>query len=113
MPDNASHDIIHTIPYDRAAVGEPGEAMTTKVWYTDPDGAFRSGFWASEPGKAEIDYVKDEICILLEGTVRLTAADGTVATYAAGDTFMIPKGFKGTWETLAPVRKFFATYQKA
>lgn len=112
MTDDAARTTVHTIAYDRAAVGDPGQPMTTRVWYSDPDGAFRSGFWSSEAGQAEISYVKDEICILLEGTVRLTAADGTVATYTAGDTFMIPKGFRGTWETLVPVRKFFATYQK-
>ncbi len=112
MPDDASLNTIHTIAYDPAATGEPGKRMTTKLWYSDPDGAFRSGFWSSEPGKSDINYVKDELCTLLEGTVRLTAADGTVATYTAGDTFLIPKGFKGTWETLVAVRKFFATYQK-
>ena len=112
MTDGDSVNIVHTIAYDRSETGDPGEAMTTKLWYSNPDGCFRSGFWSSEPGKAEINYVKDEICVLLEGTVRLTAADGTVATYTAGDTFMIPKGFRGTWETLTPVRKFFATYQK-
>lgn len=112
MSDETSVNVVHTIAYDRSATGDPGQAMTTKLWYANPDGAFRSGFWSSEPGTAEIHYLKDEICVLLEGTVRLTTADGTIATYTAGDTFVIPQGFKGTWETVSPVRKFFATYQK-
>ena len=113
MPDDAISQAVHTIPFDPAAQGDAGARVTTKLWYSDPDGAFRSGFWAAQPGKAEISYTKDELCMLLEGVVRLTATDGAVATYRAGDTFIIPKGFKGTWETVEPVRKFFATYAKA
>jgi len=112
MPDDAISQAVHTIPFDPAAQRDAGARVTTKLWYSDPDGAFRSGFWAAQPGKAEINYTKDELCMLLEGVVRLTATDGTAATYRAGDTFIIPKGFKGTWETLEPVRKFFATYTK-
>jgi len=36
-----------------------------------------------------------------------------VETYRAGDSFLIPSGFKGTWETIEPVRKFFVIYEKA
>ena len=47
----------------------------------------------------------------LEGEVRLTDESGHTETYVAGDTFVIPKGFKGVWETVKPVRKFFAVYE--
>ena len=112
MPDDALTVSVHTIPFDRAAQGDAGARVTTKLWYSDPDGAFRTGFWAAQPGTSPIHYTKDELCTLLEGTVRLTSEDGIVATYTAGDTFLIPKGFKGTWETVAAVRKFFAVYTK-
>jgi uncharacterized cupin superfamily protein len=113
MPDDAISQAVHTIAFDPNAQPDAGARSTTKLWYSDPDGAFRTGFWAAQPGKAAIAYTKDELCMLLEGEVRLTAADGIVATYRAGDTFIIPKGFTGTWETVSPVRKFFATYTKA
>ncbi len=112
MPDDAITQAVHTIAFDPAAQPDPGVRYTTKLWYAAPDGAFRTGFWAAQPGRAEISYTKDELCMLLEGEVRLTAADGTVATYRAGDSFVIPNGFKGTWETVSPVRKFFATYAR-
>ena len=112
MPDDAVAKTIHTIAFDATAQGDAGARVTTKNWYNDPDGAFRAGFWAAQPGKSPIHYTKDELCTLLEGTVRLTADDGTVATYTAGDTFLIPKGFKGTWETVVAVRKFYAVYTK-
>lgn len=112
MPNDAMTHTILTIPFDPTAQGDAGARVTTKLWYSDPDGAFRSGFWSAQPGKSDIAYTKDELCVLLEGEVCLTATDGTAATYRAGDTFIIPKGFKGTWETVRPVRKFFATYTK-
>jgi len=44
--------------------------------------------------------------------VKLTDADGNVETYRAGDSFLIPSGFSGSWETIEPVRKFFVIYEK-
>ena len=41
----------------------------------------------------------------------LTDASGKTVTYRAGDTFLIPFGFKGIWETVEPVRKFFAVHK--
>lgn len=111
------HDIaakaVQTIAFDRASQGDAGQESTTKVWYQAPEGKFVAGFWAAQPtGPIAVAYSKDEICFLLEGTARLTSADGTEATYTAGETFLIPSGFSGTWETVAPVRKFFAVYTK-
>ena len=51
-----------------------------------------------------------ELCVLLEGVVRLPDAAGHVETYRSGDTFLIPNGFTGTWETVEPVRKFYAVF---
>jgi uncharacterized cupin superfamily protein len=36
-----------------------------------------------------------------------------VEEYVAGDTFLIPNGFTGTWETVKHVKKFFAIYKPA
>jgi len=97
---------VRTIRFDTCVTGEAGAPTTTHEWYSDPSGYFRSGFSAAEPGRAEIHYTKDELCVLLDGVVRLTDADGRVETYRQGDTFLIPKGFKGVWETVEPVCKF-------
>ena len=112
MPNDAMTRSLHTITFDATTPADEGKRVISKMWYGSPDGAFKTGFWAAQPGKSDIHYTKDELCTLLEGKVRLTATDGTVATYSAGDTFLIPNGFKGTWETIEPVRKFYAIYQK-
>ena len=104
-------DVVQTIRFERAEKGDAGAAHTSRDWYTSPNGAFRTGFWSSERGKWDIHYKKDELCLLLEGVVRLTDSSGHVEIYSAGDTFVIPTGFQGSWETVEPVRKFFAVHR--
>jgi len=40
----------------------------------------------------------DEFVQVLEGEVTLTNIDGRTATYRQGDTFLVPKGWMGTWD---------------
>jgi uncharacterized cupin superfamily protein len=106
MPNDAQPTTIRTIRFDAATQPDEGKRMTSKNWY-QRDG-FRAGFWAAQPGRADIHYTTAALCTLLEGEVRLTDESGVTETYRAGDTFLIPKGFKGVWETVLPVRKFYA-----
>lgn len=109
MPNDAVTSVVATVRFDASAQKEAGKRMSSRTHYQR--GPFRTGFWAAEPGRAEIAYTKDELCTLLEGEVKLTDAGGHSETYVAGDTFVIPKGFTGVWETVRPVRKFFAVYE--
>jgi uncharacterized protein len=110
MTGEQSRNPLPSIRFDAAARGDGATRTTTKEWYRDPSGSFKSGFWSAQPGKSEIAYDIDELCVLIEGVVRLTDATGHVETYHAGDTFLIPNGFKGVWETVEPVRKFYAVF---
>ena len=110
MTSELKRDPVRSIRFDSATRGDAAQRTTTKQWYGDPSGSFKTGFWAAQPGKAEITYTIDEFCVLLEGVVRLTDAAGHVETYRSGDTFLIPNGFTGTWETVEPVRKFYAVF---
>ncbi len=93
----------------RVVAGDP--LTTVRNYYADPTGRFFAGVWDSTPGKWQVDYAEEELCVLLAGVVRLTGADGTSETFRPGDAFVIPKGFAGTWETVEPVRKFYAIYE--
>jgi uncharacterized protein len=104
-------ETIKTIRFDPAVEADPAAPTTTREWYADPTGSFKTGFWSSEPGRAEIRYDKDELCVILEGAVRLTDGAGEAQTYRGGDTFLIPRGFTGVWETLEPTRKFYAIHR--
>jgi uncharacterized cupin superfamily protein len=107
MLDNAIPSLVRFNPDETS---DPNAPTTTTQLYLDPTGAFKAGFWSSEPGKSLVRYQKDEVCVLLTGVVRLTDESGHSETYRAGETFLIPNGFKGTWETVEPARKFFAIH---
>ena len=68
--------------------------------YSDPTERFFTGIWKSEPGKWRIHYTEEEFCQILDGISVLTDADGIATTLRPGDNFVIPRGFKGTWEVV-------------
>jgi uncharacterized cupin superfamily protein len=103
--------VVRSIRFDRNAPVDPSAPTTTHNWYEDSTGVLSSGFWASNPNRAEVDYTEDEFCYILEGRVRLTDSAGETEEYKAGDAFVIPKGFKGVWETVEPVKKFYVIHQ--
>lgn len=74
----------------------------------DETRGFHTGLWESEPGAWTVDYSEDELCVIVAGRVRLTPTDGAPQEFGPGDAFVIPRGFKGTWETVEQVRKVYA-----
>ena len=70
-------------------------------------GGIVTGTWECEPGKWSHEQSGDEYVSLLEGSMILESADGTVEKYSALDSFVIPDGWSGTWEVTEPLKKFF------
>ncbi|MEM8814344.1 MAG: cupin domain-containing protein [Pseudomonadota bacterium] len=66
-----------------------------------------AGTWECEPGKLELDLDITEFCHLLKGHWRLTSESGQVTEVKAGDSWIFPKGWKGTAEVLETVRKVY------
>ena len=93
---------------DRLRRGSP--RFATRNHYTDNTSQFFSGEWSSGPGAWEVRYDahEEEFCLLLEGEVVLTGADGHRTELRAGDAFVIPGGYVGTWDNLTAVRKLYA-----
>lgn len=97
---------------DRVLKGEPKTSV--RNYFGDPSGQFFAGTWSSTVGKWKIDYTENEFCHLLEGRVVITsAADGKRWQFNAGDAWVIPAGFSGTWETVEPARKRYAIFEAA
>lgn len=44
---------------------------------------------------------------VLRDSVTITDADGNNETFTQGDAFVMPKGFKGTWENTEAMRKYY------
>lgn len=95
---------------DKLVLGAP--QTTYKVLHASKDGNFTAGIWECTAGKWRTNYAtEDEFCTLIEGHVRLTPENGTVQEFKAPDSFIIPCGFKGTWEAVTKVRKYFVIYE--
>lgn len=72
------------------------------------DSASLAGFWEGEPGWVRIDdWPYHEVCVILSGQVAVEDAEGNRRTFSDGDAFVVPRGFRGVWHTLAPTRKVF------
>ena len=109
-------DFVATI--DMSGEAEPSDAAPDRVvagsgvarlWngFSDPSGRFHAGHWQAEPGVLSVNYTETELCVLLEGRVRLTDGTGSVE-YGPGDAFVIAAGFRGTWESIGRVTKIYA-----
>jgi hypothetical protein len=81
----------------------------TRTWnhFTGEKDRLYCGIWESTPGKVRVDYKEWEFCHFMAGKAVLTNDKGKSWTLRKGDAFIIPAGFKGTWETVKPVRKHY------
>ncbi|MCJ2074252.1 cupin domain-containing protein [Methylobacterium sp. E-025] len=95
---------------ERSCILSGRPEQTATYVYESPDKLFAAGIWTCRPGKFRIDFGRDEFIHLLEGVVTVTDAEGRSKTYRAGDAFVTPKGFSGTWDVIEPVRKHFTYY---
>jgi uncharacterized cupin superfamily protein len=62
-------------------------------------GDFVVSVYEASPAVIDISepFPYDEFVLVLEGEVTLTNIDGEAQTYKPGDTFLVPKGWLGTW----------------
>lgn len=79
--------------------------------YTDDSKQYFCGLWSSTTGKWRIRYTENEFCVLIEGRVRLESAAGERHDFRAGDAFVIPAGFEGTWEVVEPCKKWYSVFE--
>jgi uncharacterized cupin superfamily protein len=81
----------------------------TRTWnhFTGEDDRLFCGIWESTRGNVKVDYSEWEFCHIIEGKAVLTNEDGKSWTVEKGDGFIIPAGFKGTWETVKKVKKHY------
>lgn len=94
------------IPPESVQSGDPQERG--RSLYVDQTGQLDAGVWECEPNRHVIEAAPyDEFVYLIEGRIDVTDADGGVASYAAGDSFMMPRGCRCVWDVKEPVRKLY------
>lgn len=93
----------------RILAGSPDQMAWN--YFTDATGRFSAGVWEGRPGTWRVSYTENEFCHLLSGLVVLRDGEGGERVLRAGDSFVIPAGFVGTWEVLETARKLYAAYE--
>jgi uncharacterized cupin superfamily protein len=90
---------------------DPGDGpVTDVVLLKSKDGRFESGLYqAGASDQAISAYPDDEFMYVLDGSIKLTASDGSVLEAKAGESLSIPKGWKGRWTTTG-YKKYYVTY---
>jgi uncharacterized protein len=97
------------LPTEKLIAGNPQQTLW--MHYTDPTQQFFTGVWRSEPGKWKIAYTEEEYCLMLQGTSVITDSEGVATTVTAGESFVVPRGFVGTWEVVEATTKRFVIYE--
>ncbi len=108
---------------DRLQAGESANPSPEKILagiprtrvsnqYSDGTQQFFCGLWTSTSGKWRIRYTEHEFCVLIEGRVRIESSAGERVELRAGDAFVVPAGFDGTWEVVEPCKKWYAVFER-
>jgi uncharacterized cupin superfamily protein len=87
--------------------------QTARNYFSDSGGRFFAGTWESTPGRWRVRYTENEFCHLTRGRIRIEDSAGRQWIFKAGDSFVIPAGFAGTWEVIEPTAKLYVIYEPA
>lgn len=75
------------------------------TWSVDERDGLYAGIWRSTPGAWRVVYDEWEYCCILDGVSVLTEEGGEAVTVRAGDSFVIPPGYRGVWEVVETTTK--------
>ncbi len=81
-------------------------------YFTNDTEQLHVGVWECTPGTLRLDsHPVDEYCFIISGSVVITDENRHAETFKAGECFVIPKGFKGTWHMPETVRKYYVIFE--
>jgi uncharacterized cupin superfamily protein len=96
---------------ERLMSGSPQQ--TTRNFFSDATGQFHAGVWESSPGKWRVRYTETEFCHITRGSVYIEDEQGRGRAFRAGDSFVVPSGFCGTWQVHEPTAKLYVIFEPA
>jgi uncharacterized protein len=94
---------------ERLLAGSP--ELEVRNYFTDATQQFFAGRWSATCGKWRVRYTENELCVMTTGRVVIESATGERHAFSAGDAFVIPAGFVGTWEVLEDCSKIYAIFE--
>ncbi len=97
------------IPADKLIGGAPVTRVAN--FFSDSSQQFFAGRWSATCGKWRVRYTENELCVMTAGRVVIESDAGERKTFGAGDAFVVPAGFSGTWEVLEDCSKIYAIFE--
>jgi hypothetical protein len=86
-----------------------GQLEASLTLWRSPDGTERTGVWECTPGRFTADRSKEtELCYIISGKASLKRTDGETSVLGPGDVLVLPRGWRGEWEVIEHVKKFFS-----
>ncbi len=97
---------------ERRVEGNP--QRTTWNHYTNESDEVYAGVWACEPGRWRIAMgdTEDEFFFVTEGRCRLIDEAGLAVEVGAGESLVIPAGFKGEFHVLEAMKKHYMIVER-
>jgi uncharacterized protein len=97
---------------ERREIGAP--MRDTWTLYESAADGLSAGIWHCEPGRWRIEFGphEHEYFVVLEGLARIHDETGQVTDVGPGQAAVIPAGFRGSFEVVAPVRKHFVVVER-
>ena len=90
-------------------LAKPGTYLGEKFVFEDvhlKDTPVKVGVWEAGAGKSTLkNFPFTEYVLMISGSVLVTELDGSSMLFEAGDTFVIPKGWSGTWDVQERMKK--------
>lgn len=102
-----------------AGVGQhskPDYGMDEDDWcaFQGRASGYTVGWWAGRVGAVDFPATTaDEIVWLAQGRIALTDLEGGRIEFRAGDSWRLPAGFAGRWETLEDASKLYVLLDPA
>jgi uncharacterized cupin superfamily protein len=103
-------------PKEMVAAGQGSfdGSYTGQIGYRSEDRKLSVGLWQSEAGVLQTTgYPHDEYCRVLEGHLIVTNRDGSKDEFRPGDSFVIPKGWAGTWNMTSRFKKQYVAFEES
>ncbi len=92
---------------ERLVRGNP--RRTTWNHFTNASGEMFAGVWQCEAGswRIEMGPTEDEFFFVTAGRCRLIDEAGVAVEAGPGEALVIPAGFKGVFDVLEPMQKYY------
>ncbi len=101
--------IIDSTTPAKALIDKPGTFLGETFVFSEEhtaDVQVQIGVWEAGIGKLTFDdFSFTEYVLMIGGSVIVTETNGVSMTFDAGDTFVIPKGWSGTWDVQERMKK--------